>query len=203
MQRMLILLAGALVTAGRLWAAQPFSLDQLAPALSQLGPGWTSNHVVVMVDGRSPTNEVCNEGKGWLQAAHNVVGKRGCEVYAVLRYFSGSNSVLVRIHRYRSRKDIGDDWGKDKDTKDAPGNLPKVGEEVRFYQRDGMHNDIAFRRGNYLITVEGAGAPLEKLKQLAEALDGNLVKAQSSAVRSEAAATQFVAEGGELRVMAR
>ncbi|HOX56741.1 MAG TPA: hypothetical protein P5205_10505 [Candidatus Paceibacterota bacterium] len=143
----------------------------------------------------SPINEVCNEGKGWLQVARNTVGKGGCEAYAVLRYFSGSNTVLVRMRRYRSREDIGDAWGKDKDTRDAPGSLPNAGEETRFYQRDGMHKDIAFRRGNYLITVEGMGAPLEKLKQLAEALDDNLVRAESGAGRSQAAATQFVAEG--------
>jgi hypothetical protein len=78
----------ALVVVGHAVADQPISLDQLGPSLSQLGQGWTSNSVVVMV---------------------------------------------------------------------------------------GKHNNIAFRRANYLIDVEGVSAPLEKLKQLAEALDSNLV----------------------------
>jgi hypothetical protein len=49
---------------------------------------------------------------------------------------------------------------------------------VRFYHRHGMHNNIAFRRGAYLIDVEGVGMPIEKLAQMAQALDGNLVRLQ-------------------------
>jgi hypothetical protein len=56
--------------------------------------------------------------------------------------------------------------------------LPKFGEEVRFYQRHGLHNNIAFRRSNYLIEVESVSVPVERLKQLAELLDANLVRAQ-------------------------
>lgn len=186
---------GVLVAAGCAAADQPASLDQIAPTISQLGAGWTSNHVVVLVDQLSPTNEVCNEGPGWVQAAHNVVGKRGCEAYAVFRYYYDSASILVWIKRFRSRQDVGDDWGKDKETKTTPDNLPKVGDEVRFYQRHGLHNDIEFWRGKHLVTVEGVSAPMEKLKQLAEALDRNLVKTQENGRRSESAATQFVAEG--------
>ena len=61
------------------------------------------------------------------------------------------------------------------------GKLPKVGDEVRFYKRDGMHNNIAFRRDNYLIDVEGTRVPIEKLKHLAEMIDSNLSKAQKAA----------------------
>lgn len=196
-------LVGVLLVAGSSRAEQPVGLDQIAPSLSQLGPGWTSNHVVVLVDQLSPSNEICNEGKGWLQAAHNVVGKRGCQAQAVFRYQCGSIGVLVWVNRYRSMKDIGEDWGRDKDTKESPGGLPQVGEEVRFYQRHGMHNNIAFRRGSYLVDIESPSAPIEKLKQLAEAFDSNLVKAQKAAgvsqpradLSSQTASTQFVAEG--------
>lgn len=125
-------IVGLLAGAGHAVADQPISLDQIAPSISQLGPGWTSNHVVVMVDQLRPTNEICNEGPGWLQAAHSGVGKRGCEAYCVFRYQYGSASILVWINRYRSREDVGDDWGKDKETKTTPDNLPKVGDEVRF-----------------------------------------------------------------------
>jgi hypothetical protein len=84
----------------------------------------------------------------------------------------------VWIHRFKSKEDIGQDWGTDKETKVTLDRLPDVGEEVRFYQRHGMHNNIAFRRGAYLVDVEGMGAPIEKLKQMAEVMDGNLLKAQ-------------------------
>ena len=147
-------------------------------SLIQLGSRWTSNHVVVLLDQSSPTNEICNEGKGWLQVAHNVVGKRGCEACVVLRYAYGSHNALVRITRWKDAQSIGDDWGRDKQTKITLTSLPKVGDEVRFYQRQGMHNNIAFRRGNCLIDVEGVSAPVEKLKQLAELLDSNLMRAQ-------------------------
>jgi hypothetical protein len=155
------------------------SMDKFAPAISQLGEGWTSNHVVVLVDQLNPTNQVCNEGEGWLKAAHNVVGKHGCETQMVLRYDYGSASALVWLTRFKDKKSIGDDWGRDKETK-VRLNLPKVGDEARFYQRAAMHNNIAFRRGNYLIDIEGIATPIDKLKQLAEALDANLVKERNA-----------------------
>lgn len=178
MRTVLALITGTLLGVSCASAAQPISIDQIAPSLAQLGNGWTSNHVVVLVDQLSPTNQICNEDKGWLQAAHNVVGKRGREAYIVLRYAYGSNSTLVWITRCSDAQSIGDDWGRDKETKVTLDSLPKVGEEVRFYQRHGMHNNIAFRRGSYLIEVESPSAPVEKLKQLAELLDANLIKAQ-------------------------
>jgi hypothetical protein len=176
---------------GQARAGQPISIDQIAPSVSQLGPGWTTNlsnrwsgfttnRIVVLVDLSSPTNEICNESKGWLGAAHRVVGRQGCEAYIVLRYAYESTGFLVWMRRYKTKENIGDDWGRDKETKVTLEPLPKVGDEVRFYQRGGMHNNLAFRRGNYLIDVEGPCTEIEKLKQLAEALDSNLVKAQKS-----------------------
>ena len=173
------LVIGSLLAAAHVAGGQPIRMDQFAPSISQLGAGWTSNHVVVLVDQLNPTNQICNEGEGWLKAAHNVVGKRrGCEAQMVLRYGDGSASVLVWINRFKDQSSIGGDWGRDKETKVSLDALPKVGDEVRFYQRAGMHNNIAFRRGNYLVDVEGVSTPIEKLNQLAEVLDGNLVKAR-------------------------
>lgn len=203
MRTTLALVIGTLLAAGHLPGGQPISIAHIAPSISQLGEGWTSNRVVVLVDQLNSTNDISNEGEGWLKAAYNVVGKRGCEAQMVLRYGYGSASVLAWVNRFKDRESIGDDWGRDKDTKVRPEALPKVGDEVRFYQRAGMHNNIAFRRGNYLIEVEGVSTPIEKLKQLAEALDSNLLKAQKAAgvapagvsLGPEPAATQFVAEG--------
>ena len=174
----------ALVVMGHSAADQLISLDQLGPSLSQLGQGWTSKSVVVMVDQSNPTNEFSNEGAGWLRAAHNVVGKNGREAQAVFRYFYGASGIVVWIVRCRSKEDIGDDWGRDYDTKTEASldSLPKVGDEVRFYRRGGIHNNIAFRRANYLIDVEGVSVPMEQLKQLAAVLDSNLASAQKGHV---------------------
>jgi hypothetical protein len=147
MRTIFAVVAGLLVAAGHAGADQPFKLDQIAPSTARLGQGWTSNHVVVMVDQLCPTNEVGNEGTGRLQVAHNAVGKRGCEAYCVLRYQYGSAAILVWIRRYRSTQNIGDDWGRDKETKATPDSLPKVGDEARFYQRHGLHNDIFYGCG--------------------------------------------------------
>ena len=162
-----------------LYGGEP-SIDEIAPSLKQIGTGWTSNHIVVYVDQISPANEICNESKGWLQAAHNVVGKNGCEAYAVIRYHSVSNQFLVWINRFNRKESIPSDWGMDQQTKVKPAKLPQLGEEVRFYQRHGMHNNIAFRRGNYLVDVEGSNAEMEELKTLAELVDNNLLKAQKT-----------------------
>ena len=115
-----------------------------------------------------------------MQAAHNVVGKNGCEAYAVIRYHSVSNQFLVWINRFNSKESIPSDRGTDQQTKAKPVKLPQLGEEVRFYQRHGMHNNIAFRRGNYLVDVEGSNAEMEELKTLAELVDNNLLKAQKT-----------------------
>ena len=62
--------------------------------------------------------------------------------------------------------------------------MPEAGEEVRFYQRHGLHHNIIFRRGNYLIDVESPKmCGLEHLKRLAEVLDSNLLKAQKALAR--------------------
>jgi hypothetical protein len=159
-------------------------LTNILPSAAGLGSGWSSNRVVVLLDPLSSPMVITNEGPGWLRAAQNVVGTNGCEAYAVLRCFrDGGGSTLVWIHRYQSTNAIGDDWGRDRETKTAPKDLPKVGEEVRFYQRHGMHNNIAFRRGCYVIDVEGGGTGaqgLEHLAQLAKVMDSLLIKADQS-----------------------
>jgi hypothetical protein len=161
-------------------AQQQVGIDKIVPTSDQLGMGWSSNRVVVLLDPLSSPSVVSNEGPGWVKAAQNAVGKGGCEAYGVLRCFYGPNSALVWINRFGSKQDIGQGWGTDREagTKATLDKLPDVGEEVRFYRRGGMHNNIAFRRGGYLVDVEGVGVPIEKLKQMAEVMDSNLLKAQ-------------------------
>lgn len=172
------ILTATLLAAGCVFAGQPIHLDSIAPSLSQLGAGWTSNQVVVFVDQRTPTNEIGHEHNAWLKAARSVVGKRGREAYLLVRYTYGSNDALVWIIRCKDAQSVGVDWGRDKETKTSLENLPKVGEEVRFYQRHGRHNNIAFRRNNYLVDIESVSVPVERLRQLAELLDANLVRVQ-------------------------
>ena len=61
--------------------------------------------------------------------------KDGREAYGVIRCFYGPNSVLVWIHRFKSKDVIRHDWGTDKETKVTLDRLPDVGEEVRSYQQ--------------------------------------------------------------------
>jgi len=125
--------------------------------------------------------------EGWLKLARVVLRREPRpEAHAKLRYYGAgtgrwhTNSV-VSLTRWKTKADIGDNWGRDKDTKDSPGTLPRIGEEVRFSQRHGMHNNITFRRGSYLIDVECPIAyGLEHLKRLAEVLDSNFLKAQNT-----------------------
>jgi hypothetical protein len=174
---------------GQAAGPQP-GLTSILPTVAQLGEGWTSNRVVVLIDPLSSPREIAatNENQmAWLQFGRDLLKKDARrEAYAMVRYYGGGSggyhtNSLVFITRWKSRESTGDDWGRDKETKDPPGNLSKVGEEVRFYQRDGMHNNIAFRRGKYLIDVECPTAyGIEHLKRLAEALDNNLLKAQEA-----------------------
>ena len=169
-------------------AQQPMRLDAVMPSAAQLGGGWTSNGVVVSVDLLSDPHEICNEGKAWLGAAHKVVGRSGCNSYCVSRYlWQGSNWISVWGTRYERANDIGDDWaedldllGKDRQPEPPPADLPKIGDEVRFHHRSGLYNSLTFRRGEFLIDVEGAGIPLlfPQLKHLAEAIDKRLATGQ-------------------------
>jgi hypothetical protein len=157
--------------------------DKFVPTLGQLGAGWVSNSIVALVDPLSSPSEVGSEGSGMLDIARRMVKTHEREAFAAVQYVYGSSNVWVWvwINRYRSKDEMPSDWGRDKLTKMKLESLPRVGDEVRFCQRDGMHNDFSFRRGNYLICVEGMSAPVEKLRQLAEVLDANLVRAQKEA----------------------
>jgi len=188
----------ALVSIG---AEQQPSITQILATVPQLGDGWTSNRVVVLVDPLSSPSEMADKNENpeaWLRFVHDLLRKQPRrEAHAIVRYYGGRTNLyhtnsLVHIMRWKSKEDIGLNWGLDKETKDSPGTLPKVGEEVRFSQRQGMHNNITFRRGNYLIDVECATAyGVEHLKRLAEVLDSNFLKAQKAlATKDHDPATQ-------------
>lgn len=180
----------------------PIRLDSLMPSVAQLGGNWTSNHVIVLLDPLSQPHEVCNEDVGWLQAANRVIGMRGISSFCVSRYsWDGPGSFLVNAWRYESEDQIGDRWGKDYDgwgnevpSKQTLADLPEVGDEVRFYKRHGMHGNIAFRRGEFVFDVEGSGRPeyIPRLKELAEAIDKNLIKAQEARTNASSPSTSVI-----------
>ena len=192
MTRAFAIIAGLLTIVGmRSDATEPQpGITAIVATVAELGEGWTSNRVMVLIDPLSSPKEIADpheNGEGLLRMARDLLTKEPRrEAYAMLRYYGGGGGFrqtnsLVYITRWKSKRDIGDDWGRDKETKDSPGALPKVGEEVHFYQRDGLHNDITFRRGKYLICVEcPTSYGVEHLKRLAEVLDSNLLKAQKA-----------------------
>lgn len=180
-------------------------IASILATVEQLGEGWTSNRVLVLIDPLSSPREIADTNENqtaWLQFGRGLLKKEPRrEACAMVRYYGGGSGAhhtnsLVFISRWKSKQDIPAEWGLDKETKDSPGNLPKVGEEVRFYQRDGMHNNIAFRRGNYLIDVEcPAVYGIEHLKRLAEVLDRNLLKAQNALNTADQKAAGIAAPG--------
>ena len=181
--QMIILL---LVLAAVALRAQPQpGIDRFVPTLGQLGAGWVSDTIVVLVDPLSSPKEVGSEGV-YMENARKMVKTHEREAFAAIRYAYGGSNVWVWawINRYKSKEEIPPDWGRDKLTKMKLNSLPSAGEEARFSQRDGLHNDFTFRRGNFLVCVEGATAPIDKLKQLAEVLDRNLLKAQKEVASS-------------------
>jgi hypothetical protein len=180
------LLAGALAFAGLgLMAQTEPAVDRCLPTLDQLGSGWLSNTVVALIDPLSSPIEMGTAG--YLESARRRVKAGGCEAHAAIRYVYGASKVWIWawFNRYPSPVQIPPGWGRDPLTKTTPENmtLPQAGDEVRFSQRDGMHNDFTFRRGNFLVCVEGVSAPLEKLRQLAEVIDQNILKARTNAAR--------------------
>jgi len=180
-------IAGLILGAISAFAQHQVAIDKIIPTSVELGAGWTSNRVVVLVDPLSSPSERADVNEsGWLEFARNLLQRQPRrEAYAMIRFFRTGvgprpHQYLIWIMRWKENKDIPPDWGRDRETKDAPDSLPKIGEAVRGYQRHGMHNDFDFIRGNYLITVEGA-IPYgwEELKRLAESIDRRLVNAQN------------------------
>jgi hypothetical protein len=191
MSKAFAIIAGLLTIGMRSDAAEPQpGITSMVVTVAELGEGWTSNRVMVLMDPLSSPKEIADpheNPQGLLKMARDLLTKEPRrEAYAMLRYYGGGSgsrqtNSLVYITRWKSKEDIGDGWGRDKETKDSPGALPKVGEEVRFDQRHGLHNDITFRRGKYLICVESPTSyGVEHLKRLAEVLDSKLLKAQNA-----------------------
>ena len=185
------MIAGLLTIGMRSDAAEPQpGITAIVVPVAEHGEGWTSNRVMVLMGPLSSPKETADSHEnpqGLLKMARDLLTKEPRrEAYAMLRYYGGGSgsrqtNSLVYITRWKSKEDIGDGWGRVTETKGSPATLPKVGEEVHFYQRDGLHNDITFRRGKYLICVE-CPTPfgLEHLKRLAELLDNKLLKAQKA-----------------------
>jgi hypothetical protein len=174
------------------WAEAPPqpNTTQIMPKVSDLGPEWISNRVEVLVDPLCSPKEMTDEkdgSQGWLTFARDLLHKDASrESYAVLRYYyrdavGNRGEALVWVMRWKSKDGMGSDWGGDPETKNTPDTLPRIGEEVHAYQRHGLHNDISFRRGTYLIIVESPNVyGWEHVKRLAEVLDKSFLTAQAS-----------------------
>jgi hypothetical protein len=176
----------ALATASLKAQPQP-GIDKFLPTLDQLGAGWASRTIAVLADPLSSPSEVVDEGwKGLLEPVRKMIKTHEREAFAQVRYVYGNSNVWIWawIYRYKSKEEMPPDWGRDKLTKMKLDSLPQVGDEVRFCQRDGLHNDFYFRRGSFLICVEGVTAPMDKLRQLTEVLDRNLLNAQKEIASS-------------------
>ena len=71
-----------------------------------------------MADPNEPSLE------SWLKFARDLMSKdHRREAYAVLRYFGGTTGVyhtnsLAYITRWKSKEYLGNDWGRDKETRD-------------------------------------------------------------------------------------
>ncbi len=160
-------------------AGQGPALTKILASVEQLGRGWTSNNLVVMLDPLSSPSEA-SESPNWMDAARRVVGKRGCQAYGVVRYFHGKSSSLVWIYRYGSTTIVRTNWPSYEPAK-APPSLPKVGDERRFSHRHGMHNNVTFSRGCFLIDVEsGRSIGFDELNWVEEVFDHNLLEAQKN-----------------------
>ncbi len=157
-------------------------ITRFIPTVAEVGQGCTSNRVAVLVDPLSAPSESAdpNESAGWLEHARQGVETTSREAHAVLRYFFGKVNCMVYVNRWETDDALREAWNRVASTKPPAGGLPRVGEYVRFSQRDGMHNNIAFRRGRYTIEVEAPlAAGLDPVKRLVQVLDQTLVTASA------------------------
>ena len=94
-------------------------------------------------------------------------------------------SVLDTIDTCSHGKSSAEECGRRLVEKLAGIGLQSLGERRYFYKQHGMHNDIVFQRGDFILVVEGPiDSDLEKLKRLAAVLDTNLVRSLEKGLRT-------------------
>jgi hypothetical protein len=159
-------------------------ISQIIPTLEQLGAGWESNRICVLIEPLETPSEKADPGEStnFFTIARNAISNGHREAYAMLRYKYRDQNCIVWIQRWDSKEMVlSQNWDAEKPTNGPPVTLPQIGERVFHTQRHGLHQNIDFIRDKYSISVEsGSTQPeyVEPLKHLAEVLDANFLKAQ-------------------------
>jgi hypothetical protein len=179
--RVVIIMFGLLLISAA--NAADVAIDRILPSVAELGTGWTSNCVGLLVDPLSSPTEVADsrdtaETHAFLRSMHDGMRKSRRTGQAFVRYYHGSGQYGVFVSRFDSESSAEANWAKSTGEGKAPAvslSSP-VGERFRFSIRDGIHNDLTFLRGRYYITVEGGLDGWEQVKHLARFVDDRLLR---------------------------
>ncbi len=180
----------SLLSGARVRGAGAKPILDVTPALSDLGPGWTTNFVAYLLDSRSEPSEIDYQSNpatsSRLEAQRlemKTNGRTGC---ALLIYGRGDlimNRGLCRVYvqRWAESRALHNHWV---DWKMAPNrvvrNTAPVGEDCfwteEWWRETRVRQNLVFRRGLFHITLEaGAESDSSALVELAQAIDAKIL----------------------------
>jgi hypothetical protein len=139
MRTTLALITGLLTVVGLevTGAEQQPCISQIAPTITQLGSGWTSNRVAVLVDPLCSPGEI-GESDTWLNNGRALIRNNPRrESYAVLRYYgcgigASRANTLVSITRWKTKEDIGTTGDMTRTQRIRPVLCPKLATKSAF-----------------------------------------------------------------------
>jgi hypothetical protein len=182
MQTKVLVLIGLLLLSRS--AATEVGIGRILPTITELGSGWTSNRIVLLVDPLSSPSEVADardapEPEAMLRSTRESMRRSHRTGQAFIRYHLGNQQFGVFINRFDSKSAAEANWTKSvEEEATAATSVPRqIGERVRSGNRNGMHNHLTFLRGQYFVTVEcGLASGWKDIEHLARAIDEKLVK---------------------------
>lgn len=147
-------------TTARICLGQEPGISSILPGISQLGKGWSSNRVALLVDPLSSPSEVADpqdvrDPEASLRKRRETLAKGNLVAHGFVRYYRGNRPYGVFASRFKTQAGLEESWKRSlKESEPTVVIANGIGESAFLYKSQGMHNDVCFRRGNYLITVE-------------------------------------------------
>jgi hypothetical protein len=162
-------------------AAEEKPVLDVAPTVSELGAGWTTNQVMYLLDPRSQSPEIDYLGRNpspVLEYHRQHMKKDGRTAYADIHYGRGNMVVnqgryMVTIQRWGETRSLDKRWVDWKMNRNWIVRATATAGEDCFWTDDGMFQKFTFRRSLFHVVIEAGSAseymPMLRLGQVIDA----------------------------------
>jgi hypothetical protein len=178
-----ILLVVTLFVTSDAGAADEKPILELAPTLAELGPGWTTNQVMYLLDPRCQSPEIDYLGRKpspVLEYQRQQMRKDGRTAYADIHYGRGNMVVnqgryMVTIQRWGETRSLDKRWvGWKMNRNRIVRSTATVGEDC-FWTDDGMFQSLTLRRDLFHVVIQaGSAAEYIPMLRLAQVIDAKI-----------------------------